>query len=254
MLLVKTPSIDASPFPADDLRHAVVTDPRAHDACEAPLCPPERAHGRTADRVILRDMAAADLAPVTALHRAVFGPGRFARSAYRLREQAAHTPVHSVPPVAGGIIACVGGETVGAVHLTCVRVAPVCHMRDRPAQAGPSDVRPSDVRAARAATGSATNGSTMPKYGQLLGPLLVESAHQHRGIGQALVEAALLRGAAYGLGWTALVGDAPYYGRLGFIPAPGLTLPGPVDPARVLIATHEGCAPAPTSGALTAAL
>jgi predicted N-acetyltransferase YhbS len=35
-----------------------------------------------------------------------------------------------------------------------------------------------------------------------------------------------------------LVGDAPYYGPLGFevIPTGQITLPGPVDPARLLAA------------------
>jgi predicted N-acetyltransferase YhbS len=36
-----------------------------------------------------------------------------------------------------------------------------------------------------------------------------------------------------------LVGDEPYYGPLGFarLPPYAVTLPGPVDPARVLIAS-----------------
>jgi predicted N-acetyltransferase YhbS len=35
-----------------------------------------------------------------------------------------------------------------------------------------------------------------------------------------------------------LVGDAPYYGKAGFKPIPEgrATMPGPVDPARLLIA------------------
>jgi predicted N-acetyltransferase YhbS len=35
-----------------------------------------------------------------------------------------------------------------------------------------------------------------------------------------------------------LVGDEPYYGKCGFkrVPPGGATMPGPVDPARLLIA------------------
>ena len=32
-----------------------------------------------------------------------------------------------------------------------------------------------------------------------------------------------------------LVGDEPYFGRFGFHPAPGVRMPGPVDPRRVLV-------------------
>ncbi len=38
-----------------------------------------------------------------------------------------------------------------------------------------------------------------------------------------------------------LVGDEPYYGRMGFKPAPPgrISLPGPVDPARLLYCELE---------------
>jgi predicted N-acetyltransferase YhbS len=52
----------------------------------------------------------------------------------------------------------------------------------------------------------------------------------------ALVEAGLTRAKAEGFRLVLLVGDMPYYGRFGFEPVPPgqITLPGPVDPARVL--------------------
>jgi predicted N-acetyltransferase YhbS len=52
-----------------------------------------------------------------------------------------------------------------------------------------------------------------------------------------LIRHALDEGRAKGYRLVVLVGDEPYYGRLGFKPIPkGLaTLPGPVDPARLLV-------------------
>ena len=54
--------------------------------------------------------------------------------------------------------------------------------------------------------------------------------------GRALVEEGLKRARAEGFALVLLVGDMPYYGRFGFAPvSPGeVTLPGPVDPARLL--------------------
>jgi predicted N-acetyltransferase YhbS len=46
----------------------------------------------------------------------------------------------------------------------------------------------------------------------------------------------LARAKAEGFRLVLLVGDMPYYGRFGFQPVPPgrITLPGPVDPARLL--------------------
>ncbi len=67
-----------------------------------------------------------------------------------------------------------------------------------------------------------------------LGPIAVDPAWRSRGLGEALVEAACV--AATEAGWRAvlLVGDAPYFGRMGFEAAPGAVMPGPVDRRRVL--------------------
>jgi predicted N-acetyltransferase YhbS len=74
--------------------------------------------------------------------------------------------------------------------------------------------------------------------GLLLGPLVVDPAHKNSGHGRALVRHALEAAAAQAHRLVVLVGDAPYYGPLGFaaIPAGTVTMPGPVDPARLLAA------------------
>jgi predicted N-acetyltransferase YhbS len=70
----------------------------------------------------------------------------------------------------------------------------------------------------------------------LLGPLVVDPAVTGKGYGKALVEEGLARAKAEGFALVLLVGDMPYYGRFGFQPVPPgrISLPGPVDPARLL--------------------
>lgn len=67
-----------------------------------------------------------------------------------------------------------------------------------------------------------------------LGPIAVEADARKHGIGAKLV--AMACEAAREAGWDTvfLVGDAPYFGRMGFVPAPGVVMPGPVDQRRVL--------------------
>ena len=71
----------------------------------------------------------------------------------------------------------------------------------------------------------------------LLGPLTVEPAFRERGIGYALIERALAEAKAGGHQLVLLVGDEPYYGKSGFkrIPKGHVIMPGPVDPARLLV-------------------
>jgi predicted N-acetyltransferase YhbS len=144
-----------------------------------------------------------DAEAIGRLNDRVFGPGRFARAAYRIRETADPDPSLS-------FVARVGTLLVGAVAMT-----------------------PVDIGGAKAL---------------LLGPLIVEPVFRSQGIGEALVTRALE--AARAAGWTlvVLVGDEPYYSRMGFQPVPPgrITLPGPVDPARLLYCEFE-------SGALEAA-
>ena len=59
---------------------------------------------------------------------------------------------------------------------------------------------------------------------------------QNIGIGRALMGEGLARARANGHELVLLVGDEPYYGRVGFkrVPDGQLDLPGPVDPDRLL--------------------
>jgi predicted N-acetyltransferase YhbS len=70
----------------------------------------------------------------------------------------------------------------------------------------------------------------------LLGPLAVETAQRGRGIGISLMQAGIE--AAREGPWTCilLVGDEPYYGRVGFsrLPPGRVRFPGPVDERRIL--------------------
>lgn len=127
------------------------------------------------------------------LSERTFGPGRFARSAYRLREGVEHRRELSYT-------ARIGTLLVGSVRLT-----------------------PITIGGAKAL---------------LLGPLTVEPPFRSRGVGRALMEASIKAAKDDGAKLILLVGDEPYYGRMGFAKvAPGrVKLPGPVDPDRVLIA------------------
>lgn len=68
----------------------------------------------------------------------------------------------------------------------------------------------------------------------LLGPVAVHPTHQGEGLGGALIRDALA--AAVEAGWdrVLLVGDAPYYGRFGFVRLDGVEMPPPTNPDRVL--------------------
>ena len=71
----------------------------------------------------------------------------------------------------------------------------------------------------------------------LLGPLTVEPPFRERGVGYALIARALTEAKAKGHRLAVLVGDEPYYGKSGFkrVPKGRATMPGPVDPARLLV-------------------
>jgi predicted N-acetyltransferase YhbS len=75
----------------------------------------------------------------------------------------------------------------------------------------------------------------------LLGPLTVEPPFRARGVGRALLARALADAKAQGHRLIVLVGDEPYYGRMGFkkIPKGRATMPGPVDYGRLLVAELE---------------
>ncbi|MFO1090515.1 MAG: N-acetyltransferase [Hyphomicrobiales bacterium] len=70
----------------------------------------------------------------------------------------------------------------------------------------------------------------------LLGPLAVHPSLNNLGIGRTLMEKGIALARFRGEGLILLVGDEPYYGRVGFRPVPEgqLIFPGPVDPKRLL--------------------
>jgi predicted N-acetyltransferase YhbS len=70
----------------------------------------------------------------------------------------------------------------------------------------------------------------------LLGPLAVDCAHEGKGIGGALMRAAITEARDRGHGAVLLVGDPEYYERFGFFAdkAQHLVMPGPFERRRFL--------------------
>jgi predicted N-acetyltransferase YhbS len=70
----------------------------------------------------------------------------------------------------------------------------------------------------------------------LLGPLAVHPERQNIGIGRALMRKGLGKATALSHRLVILVGDEPYYARVGFsrVPEGRLVMPGPVDSNRLL--------------------
>ena len=145
--------------------------------------------------------------PIERLHERTFGPGRYARTAFRIREQLEHRLDLS-------FTARIGTLLVGSIRLTPVRIG--------------------EARAL------------------LLGPLTIEPPFRERGIGQALMARALKNAKDKGHRLVVLVGDEPYYKKAGFkrVPKGQVTLAGPVDPARVLVAELEEGAFAGVTGTI----
>ncbi len=134
-----------------------------------------------------------DAVPIERLHERTFGPGRFARTAFRIREGVSHDPALS-------FTARIGTLLVGSVRLSPVTIGDAAAL--------------------------------------LLGPLTVEPPFRGRGIAKALVARSLEEAKTRGHRLVLLVGDEPYYGPLGFtrIKKGQVRMPGPVDPARLLVA------------------
>jgi predicted N-acetyltransferase YhbS len=132
-----------------------------------------------------------DSGAIRLLEERAFGPGRFARSAYRLREG-------NPQDMSLSFVARVSTLVVGSIRLSRIRV-----------------------------------GRT-PAL--LLGPLIVDPAFRAKGIGGRLIDAAITAARAGGHRVVLLVGDEPYYGRMGFrrLPPGRVAMPGPVDPLRLL--------------------
>ena len=120
-----------------------------------------------------------------------FGPGRFAKSAYRLRDGVA-------PDGQLGFVAVEEGILRGSIRFW-------------PIAAG-----------------------TVPAL--LLGPLAVQSDQRGRGIGISLMKRGIEAAKERNFPAILLVGDEPYYSRVGFtrLPPGQVRFPGPVDPQRLL--------------------
>ncbi|MDQ0558928.1 putative N-acetyltransferase YhbS [Rhizobium mesoamericanum] len=80
------------------------------------------------------------------------------------------------------------------------------------------------------------NADATPINALLLGPLAVDSLFEGKGVGSALMRAAVLEAKNRGHGAILLVGDAPYYERFGFFAekAQHLVMPGPFERSRFL--------------------
>ncbi|MBX9590186.1 MAG: N-acetyltransferase [Hyphomonadaceae bacterium] len=144
--------------------------------------------------ITVRAVAPGDVAQIRSLNARAFGPGRFARTAYRIREGTGDfSPFCRV--------CVIDGQLVAAVRFTPIRIG-------------------------------GRNGAL------LLGPLAVDPAFANRGHGRGLVADALRDAREAGIALVVLVGDEPYYTKLGFrrVPQGQITLPGPVDTGRLLAA------------------
>ena len=141
--------------------------------------------------IVMRQAGPEDSRDIRDLHARAFGPGRFARTAYRVREG---TPEFS--PLCR--VCRIDGRLVAAVRFTPVRIG--------------------------------GKGGAL-----LLGPLAVEPDFANQGYGRGLVGKALEDARAVGIAVVVLVGDEPYYARLGFkrVPPGQIVLPGPAYPERI---------------------
>ena len=86
-----------------------------------------------------------------------------------------------------------------------------------------------------------------------LGPIAVEEDYRSHGVGAALIERACAAAVAAGHALIVLVGDPPFFGPLGFVAAPGVVMPGPVDQRRVMSRALKPGADAGLKGLVVAA-
>ncbi|ANC92630.1 N-acetyltransferase [Azospirillum humicireducens] len=136
-------------------------------------------------------------AAIEALLDASFGPDRFSKTAYRLRDG-----IDSIPAL--NLVAIEHDEHGREVVVGTIRYWPIL-------------------------VGGAT-----PSI--LLGPIAVAAHLQGSGLGSKLIRMSLNKAVALGHKSVILVGDAPYYERFGFSRTLtlGMEMPGPVDMNRLL--------------------
>jgi len=154
---------------------------------------------------IIKPESPEDYAAVEQLAEEAFGPGRFARSAFRLREGVMHEPdlsftLHRLD------------KLVGSVKLTRIMIG--------------------------------------ENEALLLGPLVVTSDYKGCGVGAALMEKAVQAAKEADHSLILLVGDYDYYKRFGFeqVSNGQIVMPGPTDPARILVCPLVNGAKEKTSG------
>ncbi len=153
-------------------------------------------------KVLTRPAGPADAAIIAKLHTSVFGPGRFARTAYRVREGGRAGASPAISPYCR--VAALGSRIIAAVKFADITIGGVGHAL-------------------------------------LLGPLVVDTEFKGQGYGRQLVAEGLAAAKDNGIEIVVLVGDEPYYRRLGFVcVAPGqISLPGPANPSRILAAALQ---------------
>lgn len=143
--------------------------------------------------ITTRPATLADMPAIKDLNARVFGPGRFVRTAYRVRE--------GTPDVSAYCRVTMAGTRLIA-----------------------------SIRMTEALVGGEPGAL-------LLGPLAVDPEFEGQGYARRLVAESAVAAQADGRQLIILVGDLPYYGRIGFIAVPRgqIVLPGPADPARILV-------------------
>jgi predicted N-acetyltransferase YhbS len=149
-----------------------------------------------------------DPAEVERVLDAAFGPGRYGRTAYAIRAGTEWLPALSFAALDEQ------NELTGTIQAWPVAL-------------------------------TTPEGKTHPLI--MVGPVAIMPGRQGQGFGRALMAAQAQAIDAVGDHRSAalpqvLIGDAPYYGRFGFVEAPrGWICPGPWDPARLLV---RGVSPA----------
>ena len=159
---------------------------------------------------VVRPANAGDDAFIEELQAIAFGPGRFARTAFRVRER---FPIDT----SLSLVAEVDGVACGSVWMTPISVGGI--------------------------------------NGYLLGPLATHPNFRKRGAGKLLAREVTRLALERGEGtFVLLVGDRDYYCPLGWEPTTlgAIQFPGPVDPARVLLASTDPTLAASLAGPIAA--